>query len=314
MPTPTKYTYSISSDFSAGVATDALASEIETSSIVTVLDRIDTAGDDCDVWFKDVLSGGDQTTLNSLVAAHAGVGLAQPVQTVNLQPQTQVGLPNVTVQDVPDDCASFRRSWLIECLPTSITLRDICLNNDLVGPTGVTYVVSSFFGCATEAALGSELQIDLIDRDDVLGYFGPFGVPLSKLEGLTSTVGTFQVGEEIRSPTCRAKVLGVHTGYLDISYDRWDSDGHSANFGDGETITGQTSGATSVLSTPAFTEGGFIFLQRFIKDEALYRFKEHEQKPGGARQVPPGLYFRCAIYNAGTDVLWMDGSIDIGKK
>lgn len=74
----TKYTYSISGDFTGLVSpyirpdTDRLTQEIRESAIVTALDYINTSGDDCDIWFKDALSSGDQTTLDSLVAAHTG--------------------------------------------------------------------------------------------------------------------------------------------------------------------------------------------------------------------------------------------------
>src|SRR5574338_92962 len=86
----TKYTYSISTDFpNQIVATDRLSVEIDNSAIVTALDYINTSGDDCDIWFKDALSGGDQTILDGLVAAHTGeplpndglsVVVVQPVQ------------------------------------------------------------------------------------------------------------------------------------------------------------------------------------------------------------------------------------------
>ncbi len=69
----TKYTYSISSDFpNQKEDTDRLTQEIADSAIVTALDYIDTAGDDCDIWFVDALSGGDQTTLDTIVANHSG--------------------------------------------------------------------------------------------------------------------------------------------------------------------------------------------------------------------------------------------------
>lgn len=73
MATPTKYTYSISTDFPNGkVAPSRLTQEIQASSISIALDYINTSGDDCDIWFKDVLSSGDQTTLDGVVAAHSG--------------------------------------------------------------------------------------------------------------------------------------------------------------------------------------------------------------------------------------------------
>ena len=68
MPTPTKYTYNQDvSDL------DLLTTEIAVSSIAQTVDRIDRlAGspDTVDVWFPDVLSGADQTTLNTVLTDH----------------------------------------------------------------------------------------------------------------------------------------------------------------------------------------------------------------------------------------------------
>jgi len=70
----TKYTYSINGDFPNHiVATTKLTNEIEKSAIVTALNHIETDDDVCDVWFDDALSGGDETILDGLVAAHDGV-------------------------------------------------------------------------------------------------------------------------------------------------------------------------------------------------------------------------------------------------
>ncbi len=86
----TSYTYSISTDFlNQIVATDRLTQEIQTSAIVIALDYINTNGDDCDIWFKDVLSGGDETILDGLVAAHTGDALPDDGLSVVLVQPTQ---------------------------------------------------------------------------------------------------------------------------------------------------------------------------------------------------------------------------------
>lgn len=77
----TKYTFSIQSAFPHHVVnTVRLEQEIQASSITVALDRIETAGDACDVWFKAALSEGEQTTLQGLVAAHSGEALPDTVQ------------------------------------------------------------------------------------------------------------------------------------------------------------------------------------------------------------------------------------------
>jgi hypothetical protein len=73
----TKYTYSVASDFPQGaVSPETFEQEIHDSSIssATYL-YLNIAGDVCDVWFDGALSGGDETTLDGIVAAHEAVPL-----------------------------------------------------------------------------------------------------------------------------------------------------------------------------------------------------------------------------------------------
>lgn len=74
----TTYTYSINDDTANGkVAPEKLQTEIEASSISTDLSLIDTSDDNLLIKFVDELSSGDETTLDSLVAAHDGVPLVK---------------------------------------------------------------------------------------------------------------------------------------------------------------------------------------------------------------------------------------------
>jgi hypothetical protein len=70
-----EYVFTVSTAFSSGLNEDALASEIRASAITTALDYIARSGDVCSIWFKAGLSGGGETQLNALVAAHTGVAL-----------------------------------------------------------------------------------------------------------------------------------------------------------------------------------------------------------------------------------------------
>lgn len=81
----TKYTFSVSGDFPNGkVDVDRLTSEIQGSAITKALDHILVDGDVCDIWFKEALSAGDQTALNTLVANHSGEPLAGPAPAVKI--------------------------------------------------------------------------------------------------------------------------------------------------------------------------------------------------------------------------------------
>lgn len=109
----TKYTYSITTDFIALEYslpnTAALTTQIQASAIVTALDYINTSGDDCDIWFKDSLSSGDEDSLDALVAAHTGEP-AEPVpQEVSLVGDSILGIPRVAAQDaaIPLNATEF---------------------------------------------------------------------------------------------------------------------------------------------------------------------------------------------------------------
>ena len=78
----TEYTYSIADDIVAGAEnSDRLVHEIEDSSIVTPLLRIDTVEDALSVWFADTLSAADKTTLDGdttdpcggIIGNHSGI-------------------------------------------------------------------------------------------------------------------------------------------------------------------------------------------------------------------------------------------------
>lgn len=72
-----KYDFTISTAFPNGkVDDDKLTAQIRASAIVTALDYIATDAGVCSIWFKAALSGGDETLLNGVVAAHDGVSEA----------------------------------------------------------------------------------------------------------------------------------------------------------------------------------------------------------------------------------------------
>lgn len=74
----TNYQKSITTDFTGLLPIyskpdeDRLSKEINDSSITIALDYIGVSGDTVDIWFKDALSAGEQTTLSSICAAHTG--------------------------------------------------------------------------------------------------------------------------------------------------------------------------------------------------------------------------------------------------
>lgn len=80
-----KYPYTISTDFSNGVASDKFIKEINSSSITIGLHSINTEGNTCDIWMKAAISTPEETTLDALVAAHDGIpDASDAVQKVKL--------------------------------------------------------------------------------------------------------------------------------------------------------------------------------------------------------------------------------------
>ena len=64
-------TYSISGDFSNGVDPGSLQSEIEANTtITTVVNQVESVGDNCNINFVSAISGAEKTELDSVVAAH----------------------------------------------------------------------------------------------------------------------------------------------------------------------------------------------------------------------------------------------------
>jgi hypothetical protein len=82
----TKYTFSIQNNFpNHKVAVDRITAEIRSCTIVVALAFVNLAGDTCEIWFRDSLSGGDLTILNGIVEAHSGTPLPTNTQLVKLE-------------------------------------------------------------------------------------------------------------------------------------------------------------------------------------------------------------------------------------
>jgi len=90
----TKYTYSIENDFpNQAVCETKLFTEIGESNIVTECSHINTHVDNCDVYFTDVLSSGDETTLSDIVSVHDGMPVDQAGSQIYMGPSPDVNSP-----------------------------------------------------------------------------------------------------------------------------------------------------------------------------------------------------------------------------
>lgn len=160
----TSYTYSIASDFSSGLCSNRLASEVQSSAIVTALDRVDTDGDDCLVWFKAALSAGDETVLDGLVAAHTGEELcAYTNPTYN---QSTGGMVVSQSYSQFEEDAQFK-GHRVACPADTVTIYDIPITVETYVNRGKCWFIN--------AHDGDEVEISLVDKNDIVGLFSTYG-------------------------------------------------------------------------------------------------------------------------------------------
>jgi hypothetical protein len=109
MAIETKYTYSIQNDFpNHRVESTQLTQEIQNSAITIAILRIDTAEDNCDIWFKDELSLDDKTILDGLISIHEGNPLPQEAQSVLIcDEQTPVPIAVIANSGFSPDPSSY---------------------------------------------------------------------------------------------------------------------------------------------------------------------------------------------------------------
>jgi hypothetical protein len=115
MATPTQYTYSITAAFpNHAVNSTTLTQEIMASAIITALDHIDTHDDSCDIWFKDSLSSGDKSILDTVVSNHQGIPTPKPVQSmqvVGVTPTAEGRLPTAAAKPVAPKLTFISPNW-----------------------------------------------------------------------------------------------------------------------------------------------------------------------------------------------------------
>lgn len=108
--------------------------EIRASAIVIALDRINTddATSKCDIWFKDVLSGGDQSILTGIVTAHSGIPL-------NLNPIGRTRIVDTDTLD-PDVAVSCT-----EDVKVDVAIEVPVSKKDVVFPFDINIIAAEFY-------------------------------------------------------------------------------------------------------------------------------------------------------------------------
>lgn len=212
--------------------------------------------------------------------------------------KTAIGIPAVSVLDLPDASSDLVKSWQITAEAQTTEILDIFIGDDLVGPQNKCYIAGGEYRCRTDAAEGSALNFEIVDRNDILGYFDFYGMSRTKLSGLTFNNGTIadvQVGDVAVGGTSAARSLILAKGadFLEIQF-------HEALFQDGENITFERSGspvASLECTLGSWDEGDVIVIQESVKDEWIEGYDVRDVHPGGSKEVPEGLYFRIKFFN-----------------
>lgn len=213
----TKYTYSISEDFpNQRVSVDRLSNEIRQSSITIALDRIDVNDDDCDIWFKDVLTDWSSSSsssqlqiLNDIVANHSGEPLPyNAVQDVKItasdiiQASQIYGFQDLTGHNV------YRKGYHFEAQPYTTTIQQAKYTTTMM-------LQGLVFGMDGNVRDGDYIEVEMVDVDNLLGYGA--GLVLAKFAE-TIYVYPNQIFECVCSD---AKTLppGIYVRFSYYSYD-----------------------------------------------------------------------------------------------
>ena len=162
----TKYVYSIQNDTpNHTVNSDRLTNEIRASSIVTALDYITTNGDELDIWFKDVLSSGDQTTLTGVVNTTSGEPYPQQVDNVNIASAASTAVIMSQEKGFQDLTGHNFYKKGIHITAAFGTTTDFYLKF-----TTNMYLSGGGFWCGSTAVSGDYVTVQIVDKDNILGY------------------------------------------------------------------------------------------------------------------------------------------------
>jgi len=192
----TKYTYSIVADtLNSIVDIPALSEQVSKSAIIIAIDYINRFGDVLDIYMKDALSGGDETLLNGVVAAHTGVGIAgdpSPVYIPDDKP----------VKQSPLSESSTLRARMIGILnetmtKTTTTTKDWKMPQLAYSGQNKQSVMDGIEFFADKSAVGDKITFQVVDVDNILGYgaglvLDEFGTDWFVMPGSTETIRLYK--------------------------------------------------------------------------------------------------------------------------
>ena len=279
MPTPTKYTYSLATDFGGSINTATLVDEIHANSTIVIdLDnnRIDTNGDVVDIWFKDALPAAEKTELdgdasppgtNSVLDLHTSTATIDPPEKMEISVVS--GGPKLIVDGV--SIALTQGKWgradltLVESLHLmAVHLRwKNCLDGDygwlaLIHPGGTGSPTATIAVAATTFTItgkgayytpaGGALCVEFWDANDDLIEMALIASVAGDVVTLTAGV----VNEHLATGTIRA-CYGQHTSMRGTSL----IDGGLRLLGDGVEQIGSEHSMTDAIPAGLVLGGRF---------------------------------------------------------
>jgi len=292
----TKYTYSISQDFpNEAVATDRLTQEIQDSAIVIALDYINTDGDDCDIWFKDVLSGGDQSTLSTLVANHNGQPLAPDPTDVNIK-TTDIDVPTISKGFHDLTGHNFYKTgkrFLCEPGKDNCFMEKFASNIYLTG--GGYKIPEKVYQEGVEVLQkpedGDTVCFDFADVDNVLGYGKTANI--SKVARASNVVTITTDGDHtfvVDDPVC-----------IDCNDDAFDiMEGVVVAVPSSSTFTVAQTGDDVSEKGATGTIGKIVVLGTFVYEDPLWSGMHWELLTADAKLIPAGVYLRYHYHSVST--------------
>lgn len=134
----TTYTYPLTDFPNNAVAVDRLTLEIRQAAITIALDSISTDPTNATIEFKAALSGSEQVVLDTVVAAHSGLALPEPVNASGIPLVALAGRSN-TVQMAPREGDERTRTTHNLCDPTTWWSTSVRVSNEVLSGSGTSW-------------------------------------------------------------------------------------------------------------------------------------------------------------------------------
>lgn len=234
----TTYTYSITGDTLNGkIDLESLLTSVRSSSIITALERIDTDADVLSIVFKDAISPGDEATLNSIVANHAGQPTFTPTEVKILEETVKTGgrfqCRNVVVDITQSGLNSVEISWPI---PVNLLSAEFVIESDHLGDSiecigGPNTVIGTLANDAAISGTSLEISTPVFDKIEV-GFFTGYTpdmanfTELGVVTAVDADTNTVTLSEELTATLPSGTPIYIEAKFL-IDFHLWNKTRHT---------------------------------------------------------------------------------------